>query len=218
MKGLLYTNFYLVHRSFLVYTLIGIGLAFFSLNAIGGEYLIFAAIAALVTMTLPVWEILKAEAQSGYNKYILTLPVRRKQIIQSYYLIYFLVVVIGIMLFLGTFYVYGLFSKVSFDLSLLRTIALVILSLLVMGGIVFPLILILGEEKSDFIVLISMIFMAIVVNLIRLGVDYLIEQPPLEKFNIDSVLHAPFILLLLGILIFLLSCFLSCFIYHKKEF
>ncbi|MFJ5764373.1 ABC-2 transporter permease [Lysinibacillus sp. NPDC093210] len=218
MKGLLFTNFYLVHRSILVYTLIGIGVTAFYLKLTGGAYAIFSAITLGLVITMPVWEILKVESQSGYNKYVLTLPVSRKNIIQSYYLVYFLVVVIGVILFVGIFYVYGLFSEVSIDLSLLQTIAFTILSMLTLGAIIFPLIFMLGEEKSDFILLLSLLFMGLVVNSLRLGVYSLIEQPPLLKFNLDPLKHVPIILLLIGILIFLISFFISLFIYCKKEF
>lgn len=218
MKGLLFTNLYLVHRSIFVYTLIGIGLTAFYLKLTGGAYAVFSAITLCIVITIPVWEILKVEAQSGYNKYSLTLPVSRKNIIQSYYLVYFLVVVIGVILFVGILYIYGLFSKVSIELSLFQTIAFTILSMLTLGGIIFPLIFILGEEKSDFILLLSLLFMGLVVNSLRLGVGYLLDQLPLLKFNLNPLKQVPFIFLLIGILIFLISFFISFFIYSKKEF
>lgn len=218
MKGLLFTNLYLVHRVILVYTLIGIGLTVLYLKLTGGAYVVFSAITLCLVITIPVWEILKVEAQSGYNKYLLTLPVSRKNIIQSYYLVYFLILVIGVILFIGILGAYSLFSEFSMDLSLFQTIAFTILSMLILGGIIFPLIFILGEEKSDFILLVSLLFMGLVVNSLRLGVDYVIEQIPLLKLNLNPLKHVPLIFLLIGICIFLISFFISLFIYHKKEF
>ncbi|MFJ7667363.1 ABC-2 transporter permease [Lysinibacillus sp. NPDC097195] len=218
MKGLLFTNLYLVYRVILVYTLIGIGLTVLYLKLTGGAYVVFSAITLCLVITIPVWEILKVEAQSGYNKYLLTLPVSRKNIIQSYYLVYFLILVIGVILFIGILGTYSLFSEFSMDLSLFQTIAFTILSMLTLGGIIFPLIFILGEEKSDFILLVSLLFMGLVVNSLRLSVDYLIEQIPLLKLNLNPLKHVPLIFLLIGICIFLLSFYISLFIYRKKEF
>lgn len=218
MKGLIYTNFSLIRKVILVYMLIGIGIAVVMLNVIGSEALSLSMVMVCIVIITPVWEAIKVEALSGYNKYVLTLPVTRRTVIQSYYVFFFLIVMIGIILFVGVLYVHGLFSMISIDFSLYRSITLAILAMLTMGGIIFPLIFMLGEEKSDFILFLSLGFMALVVNLVRVGVEHFIEQPPLLKFNLDLLIHVPFIYILISILIFLLSYVTSLAIYRKKEF
>jgi len=218
MKGLIYTNFSLIRRVIWVYMLMGLGLAVLMINFIGSEALSLSIVMVCLVVITPVWEAIKVEAQSGYNKYVLTLPVTRSIVMQSYYVFFFLIVIIGVILFVGVLYLHELFSIISIDFSLFRSITLAILSLLTMGGIIFPLIFMLGEEKSDFILFLSLGFMALVVNLVRVGVEHLIEQPPLLKLNLDSLIHVPFIYILMSILIFLLSYVISLAIYCKKEF
>ncbi|WP_432703320.1 ABC-2 transporter permease [Lysinibacillus sphaericus] len=218
MKGLIYTNFSLIRRVILVYMLLGVGVAVLMLNILGSEALSLSIVMVCLVIITPVWEAIKVEALSGYNKYALTLPVTRRTVIQSYYVFFFLIVMIGVILFVGILYVHELFSMISIDSSLYRSITLAILAMLTMGGIIFPLIFMLGEEKSDFILFLSLGFMALVVNLVRVGVEHLIEQSPLLKFNLDLLIHVPFIYILISILIFLLSYVTSLAIYHKKEF
>ena len=38
---------------------------------------------------IPALEVIKYESKSGYEKYVLTLPVTRNNIVQSHYLFYF---------------------------------------------------------------------------------------------------------------------------------
>lgn len=218
MKGLIYTNFCLIRRVILVYMLIGVGVAVLMLNIIGSEALSLSIVMVCLVIITPVWEAIKVEALSGYNKYALTFPVTRRTVIQSYYVFFFLIVMIGVILFVGILYVQELFSMISIDSSLYRSITLAILAMLTMGGIIFPLIFMLGEEKSDFILFLSLGFMALVVNLVRVGVEHLIEQSPLLKFNLDLLIHVPFVYILISILIFLLSYVTSLAIYHKKQF
>ncbi|WP_258842682.1 ABC-2 transporter permease [Lysinibacillus sphaericus] len=90
MKGLIYTNFSLIRRVILVYMLLGVGVAVLMLNIIGNEALSLTIVVVCLVIITPVWEAIKVEALSGYTKYVLTLPVTRRTVIQSYYVFFFL--------------------------------------------------------------------------------------------------------------------------------
>lgn len=50
----------------------------------------FVAMLIILLIAMPALEIIKYEGKSGYDKYVLTLPVTRNNIVQSHYLFYFL--------------------------------------------------------------------------------------------------------------------------------
>src|SRR5690625_1635721 len=158
MKGLILNNLYSVERSIRFST-------FLSIILIVGLLLIQQSFSVRIAAFLPfllipvnAFEVLKLDQLSGWNKFEITLPVKRHQIILSKYVIFLLLFLLGAILSILLFYIIKLFISFSFTLLffnyLLRGMGMV----LCLAVIVYPLTFILGTEKSDIIMLCSMGF------------------------------------------------------------
>ena len=217
MTGLLLTNYYLVYRSFFAYAGIAVlvsGLMFYFGDASMHR---FVAMLIILLTAMPALEIIKYESKSGYDKYVLTLPVTRNNIVQSHYLFYFFVAMVGALLSYGIFYIYDLISDTPMD-NIFKIVSLGTFIVLFAGAIAYPLLYMIGPEKSDAIVIggaIGGLFAAIGLQGV---VGYLIEQSPLSNLSIDPSLSVPIIYIIFGVIMYILSFFISVFIYLRKEF
>ncbi|MGM0867380.1 MAG: ABC-2 transporter permease [Bacillota bacterium] len=217
MTGLLLTNYYLVYRSFFAYTGLAIlvsGIIFY----FGDDSMHrFVAMLIILFVAMPALEVIKLEGKTGYDKYVLTLPVSRSNIVQSHYCFYFFVAIIGALLSYGVFYVYGLISVAPIN-DIFNIVSFGTFIVLFAGAIVYPLLYIFGPEKSDAIVIGGAMGGLFATFGLQGLVGFLIERVPLSNLNIDSSLYVPIIYILFGIITYIISFFVARFIYHKKEF
>ena len=111
MNALLLTNYYLVYRSLFMYA----GIAFLASALIlhfgDASLQPLAAMLAILFLVMPALEVIKHEGKSGYDKFVLTLPVTRKKVISSHYMFYLLVVLMGTLLSISVFYLYGFITS-----------------------------------------------------------------------------------------------------------
>lgn len=216
MRGLLLTNYYLVYRSF--FTCIGIAILVSGLIFYFGDTSLYRLIAMFTVFlaAIPALEVIKHESKSGYDKYVLTLPVTRSNIVQSHYLFYFLVVIIGSLLSYSIFYLYGLVLDKPIDGGIFNTVSFGTFIVLIAGAIAYPLLYVFGAEKSDTITIGGACVGLVATFGLQSLISYLIEQLPMS--NLDPSLYVPIIYTIFGIIIFILSFFISLLIYHKKEF
>lgn len=213
MKGLLLTSYYLVYRSSFLYTGLAILLSGIILTFADASMHRLVAMLNILLMVMSALDVIKFEGKSGYDKYVLTLPVSRSNIVQSHYLFYFLVVIYGVLLSYGIFYIYDLISDTQID-GKFNSIFFGTFAVLLTGAINFPLYYIFGPEKSDSITMGS-VGGAILVTIVSQDmVGYLAT---LSKPN-DPDLYVPIIYLIFGVIVYIVSLFSSVFIYHKKEF
>lgn len=213
MRGLLLTNYYLVYRSIIAYTGLAILISGIILYFGGTLMQGIAALLIILLMAMPSLEVIKTESKSGYDKYVLTLPVSRSNIVQSHYIFYFSVVIFGALLSYCIIYVYDLVSDTP-TYSLFNIVSMGTFVVLIAGAIVYPLLYIFGPDKSDAIVLGG----GIVGFFARFGFGFLVEQLPMSRLNIDTSLSIPVVFIMFGIFIYILSYFIAVFIYHNKEF
>ncbi|MFB7159463.1 ABC-2 transporter permease [Lysinibacillus sp. NPDC056232] len=214
MRGLLLTNYYLVFRSLFVYigvALLGSGLIFYFGDTSIHRYVAFITL----FVAMPALEVIKHEGKSGYDKYVLTLPVSRTNIVQSHYFFYFTTVVIGTLLSCGIFYIHGLVSDTPLN-GIYNTVSLGTFIVLFAGAVAFPFLYVFGSEKSDVITVGGAIGGYIATLGIQSLIRYLTE--PLSNLNIDPSFYVPIIFLTFGVVIYILSFFIATFIYYKKEF
>ncbi|MED0969629.1 ABC-2 transporter permease [Bacillus paramycoides] len=214
MRGLLLTNYYLVYRTFFMFmgiAILGAGLVFCFGDA---SMYRFIAMFTILFAAIPALEVIKYESKSGYDKYVLTLPVTRSNIVQSHYLFYFLVVIIGTLLSYGIFYVYGLVSDTPIDDGILKSVSLGTFIILNAGAISYPLLYVLGAEKSDAITIGSAGGGLLATFGLQSLIGYLMEQLSLS----NSSLYVPILYTIFGLIIYILSFFVSVFVYKKKEF
>lgn len=216
MKGLLLTNYYLVHRSVLSYIFIASLVAFVLLWFSSEKSLPIAIMIILLLTSLPSLEIIKKENSSGYDRYVLTLPVSKKNIVTSHYIFYFVNSSIGVIVSFFIFFVYDNFFVKEENLKFLDSASLGIFIVLFGGSLVFPLLYLLGPEKSDAIVIgggmIGLLFVFIIQELIK---QFQKIFPLILKYTHFII---PMIYIFLGIIIYLVSYYVSRIIYLKKEF
>jgi len=227
--GLVMTNYYMIYRSVLMYTVISIAISGISIwiaddsgysepFLLGGGGQALAIRFIMLLMMFPTLELAKIEGKSGYDKYVLTFPVRRSTIVQSYYLFYFLSITIGVILAYCVVYLYTLLFQLTFNSNnVAEWIAIDAVALLLAGAIIFPLLYHFGVEKSDIITIAGVFGPFIAISYVG-EIHYLLERLPLSNLNLDLSAFLPFLLLLVGVLVFLLSLFIATFIYSKKEF
>ncbi|HFK1684860.1 MULTISPECIES: ABC-2 transporter permease [Bacillus] len=216
MRGLLLTSYYLIYRTFLMFmavAILGSGLIFYFGDA---SMYNLIAVCTILFAAIPALEVVKHESKSGYDKYVLTLPVTRGNIVQSHYFFYFLVVIIGTLLSCGIFYVYGLISGATIDDSIFKGISLGIFIILNAGAISYPLLYVFGAEKSDAITIGSACGGLLAYFGLQGVIGYLIEQLPLS--NLSPVIYISILYTIFGVIIYILSFLISILIYHKKEF
>lgn len=131
---------------FMGIAILGAGFVFYF-----GDASMYRLIATFIILfaAIPALEVIKYESKSGYEKYVLTLPVTRSNIVESHYFFYFLVVIIGTLLSYGIFYVYGLVSGTPIDDGIFKSVSLGTFIILNAGAIAYPLLYVFGAEKSD---------------------------------------------------------------------
>ncbi|PFC44028.1 hypothetical protein CN300_15830 [Bacillus thuringiensis] len=216
MRGLLLTNYYLVYRTFFMFmgiAILGAGFVFYF-----GDASMYRLIATFIILfaAIPALEVIKYESKSGYEKYVLTLPVTRSNIVESHYFFYFLVVIIGTLLSYGIFYVYGLVSGTPIDEGIFKSVSLGTFIILNAGAIAYPLLYVFGAEKSDAITIGGACGGLVIYFGLQSVIGYLIEQFPISNLN-ESV-YVSILYIIFGVIIYTFSFFISVFIYRKKEF
>lgn len=216
MRGLLLTNYYLVYRTFFMFmgiAILGAGFVFYF-----GDASMYRLIATFIILfaAIPALEVIKYESKSGYEKYALTLPVNRSNIVQSHYFFYFLVVIIGTLLSYGVFYVYGLVSGTPIDDGIFKSVSLGTFIILNAGAIAYPLLYIFGAEKSDAITIGGACGGLVTYFGLQSVIGYLIEQFPIS--NLNSSVYVSILYTIFGVILYIFSFFISVFIYRKKEF
>lgn len=215
MAGLLLTNYYLVYRSFLAYT--GIALAAAGLLIYFGDITMYrlAAMLIILLMAMPALEVIKVEAKTGFDKYVLTLPVSRIHIVQSHYFFYLFVAILGIALSHIVLYIYGEMSGTGIG-NIFSIASWGTFIVLFAGAIAFPLLYLFGAEKSDSIVLGGSMGGLLVLMGLQGFVDMLMKG--LSLSTMDPTLLAATIYLVIGLVLYVISYFVALYLYRKKEF
>lgn len=134
---------------------------------------------------------------------------------QSHYLFYFIVVIIGTLLSYSIFYVHASVSGTPIDDGIFKSVSLGTFIILNAGAIAYPLLYIFGAEKSDAITIEAHAGTCYLFWL-QSVIGYLIEQFPIS--NLNSSLYASILYTIFGVIIYIFSFVISVFIYRKKEF
>ncbi|GAB1794961.1 hypothetical protein PMEGAS228_14790 [Priestia megaterium] len=168
-------------------------------------------------MAMPALEVIKLESKTGYDKYVLTLPISRKNVVQSHYIFYFLIVVSGTILSYGVFSMYSLISQSAVE-DIINIVSFGTFIVFFAGALAYPLLYVFGAEKSDGIVLgggMGGLFVAIALQGV---VGYLVEILAASSLPVASSLHVPILYTLFGMVMYIASYFIALPIYRKREF
>lgn len=214
MKGLLKNNIFTVWANVKVFSVFMLILSIFISAVRSQSFQIGYVLIGIVGFSVSAVVGVKNEFASKWGKYKLTLPVKRTDIVKSYFINQIIWLFIGT-LFTGT--VMGLswlLHGCPFDQSIdaLTMAALGISISLFMGAMFFPLFYLGGAEKSDVFLVITL--------LCAFGIDLVIVTVINELLDpgVPTILFGASALIACSLLTFVLSYPLSAFIFKKKEY
>lgn len=149
-----------------------------------------------------------------WNRYVLSLPVRRCEIVKSVFAMQGITILIGSMLsailFLTSFLIHGFAFYRYIDVVLLFSSAIGIS--LIMNSIFLPFSYLDSNNRTEAMSIISLIIsVAIMVGLIAV-INILLEKPTDIELMIFAIGN-----LVLSIAVFLISCSLTVGIYSKQD-
>lgn len=149
-----------------------------------------------------------------WNRYVLSLPVRRCEIVKSVFAMQGITILIGSMLsailFLTSFLIHGFAFYRYIDVVLLFSSAIGIS--LIMNSIFLPISYLDSNNRTAAMSIISLIIsVAIMVGLIAV-INILLEKPTDMQLMIFAIGN-----LVLSIAVFLISCSLTVSIYSKQD-
>ncbi|WP_078392668.1 ABC-2 transporter permease [Shouchella patagoniensis] len=217
MKGLLLNQYYAAEKSIKYYVPISFAVAcalLFFENAMAQRFAAFIPIVIIGTAAL---EVLKQESQSGWDKYVMTLPVKRNHVVQSHYVFFLLMTFTGLLI-AGTTYVVGNFvfgqtPGTGFVYGVMDVLGITF----TMGFVAYPLTYLLGTQKAEVVYMISgggalgLFFLSAIVFELWIA--------PLNLFqgmNIDLMFSISY--MTINFVLFLISYAVSILVYKRKEF
>lgn len=212
MKGLLKKDLYsALNYRFTLLILGGIGLVNTIFSKDGGNILCSLISMAFMMSSLTPFSY---DESAQWDKYAVTLPVSRKQIVASRYLYLLLSSCAGLIVSIAI-RLFFFFTTPNINLTFSIAVSTaVILFFLISYCLSFPLIYKLGIEKARFFTIVTYMIPLVAVIGLLAAVD-----------NIQALLFAPGTLLLLlfaGVVFtaicFIVSYYISVAIYNKKEF
>ncbi|MCM1221691.1 MAG: ABC-2 transporter permease [Lachnospiraceae bacterium] len=213
MKGLLKNNFFAVCSNVKVFTPFMLMLGIFVVAVISPSLLIGYVMLSIVGFSVIAVASIKKEFVSKWGKYKLTLPIKRANIVKSYFISQLIWLIVGIV-FAGTgISLSWLLHGCPFDKSIdaLLVFALGISVSFLTGAFFFPLFYLGGEERSEVSLVISLLCgIGIALGIISTLNFYL--TPGLATVLIGAV-----VLVICSLLVFALSYPLTVSIYKKKE-
>ncbi|MBM7715187.1 ABC-2 transporter permease [Siminovitchia sp. FSL H7-0308] len=219
MRGLFLNQYFTVEKSLRNYVFISVVIVCLLIISNNEMMLSFATWLPILFMITPAFEALKHESSSGWNKFVLALPIKRSQVVQSHYIFYSLIMLSGIILtfvlFVLTDLIMGQNQTTTAVYSIMNGVGLA----LIIGFVTYPLTYHYGTEKSDMILMMGV--------LAAIGLFFLSEwiyKGILENFgaplspntNHDLLFSSSF--LLINLFLFIISYFVTLQIYKRKEF
>ena len=209
MKGLLKNNFFAVYANVKVFSIFMFFLGVFVVAVISQPLLFGYALLGTVGFSANA-----ITSISKWGKYKLTLPVKRADIIKSYFLSQLIWLLVGMLLGGISVSLSWLLHGCPFDnaIDAITLFAFGVSMNLFTGAFFFPLFYLGGEERSEAFLVISLLSAVGV----ALGISSLINfylEPGLATILLGSA-----ILLICSVLTFILSYPLTVSIYNKKEY
>ena len=218
MKGLLKNNFYATLSNAKVFAAIMLLLGIFVVamdNKIP-SLIIGYMLLAMIGFSLNSIPSLRKESANKWSKYKLTTPVKRSAIVQSYFLSLLLWLIVG-MVFAGigvalSIMLHGFPFDKDTDVFMLFVIGVGIS--LFMGAIFFPLFYVGGEERNEVFLVISLLCgIGFVMGLTTL-INTLFPAP----MTTMQIILGGVIIFACALLVFVISCPVTAYVYHKREY
>lgn len=214
MSGLIKNNYFAVRSNVKVFSVFMIALGAFVVAVLSQPLLIGYALLGMVGFSVNAMISIKKEFASKWGKYKLTLPVKRADIVKSYFISQLIWLLVG-----------TCFAGISICLSWMlhgypfgngmdgiSIVASGISTSLFTGAFFFPLLYLGGEERSEVFLVISLLC-AVGADMGVISLINVYLAPVLTVASSDAA-----ILLICSLAAFLLSYPLTVCIYNKKEY
>ncbi|GAB3044380.1 ABC-2 transporter permease [Virgibacillus ainsalahensis] len=217
MKGLLLNQYYSVEKTIWTYVPLGLILATVLIFFDNPVIQRLAAFLPVIFMASSALEVLKHESKSGWNKYVLTLPVKRSRVVQSHYLFFSVLALTGLLIaciaFVLAQFVFGQTPSAGYIYSVMNILGMTC----TMGFVAYPLTYLLGTEKAEVVAMAGMIAGLGVFFLSAFVYDLFITPlDVLQGLNQDLLFSASF--LIINFILLVVSYVISIQIYKRKEF
>lgn len=214
MKGLLKNNFFTVWANAKVFSIFMLIIGITIVTVRSQSFQIGYALIGIIGFSINAIAVVKNEFISKWGKYKLTLPVKRADIVKSYFINQIIWLLVGT-LFVGIEVgLSWLLHGCPFDIptDTLTVTALGISVSIFMGAMFFPLFYLGGTDKSD-------VFLAITL-LCAFGIDFVIVSITNELLEPGTytALCGAGILIICSLLAFCISYPLTVSIYGRKEY
>lgn len=218
MNGLLKNNFYATISNMKAFSIIMLLLGAFVVimdNKIP-SLIIGYMLLSMIGFSLNSIASLRKERNTKWGKYKLTTPVKRATIVQSYFLSLLLWLIVG-MVFAGigvvlSILLHGFPFNRNTDVFMLFVVGIGIS--LLMGAIFFPLFYLGGEERNEVFLVISILCG---IGLV-MGLTTLLNTLFPVRMTAMQIILSGMLILASALLAFILSCPLTAYICHKKEY
>ncbi len=217
MKGLLKNNFYATLSNIKVFSIIMFLFGVFVVVMDNRVPLLIInyMLLGMVGFSFNSIASLRKESVTKWSKYKLTVPVKRSEIVQSYFLSLFLWLVVG-MIFAGigvafSVMLHGFPFDRNTDIFMMFVVGMGIS--LFMGTIFFPLFYLGGEERSELFLVISLFS----------GIGFIMGSSTcinilFPDMSTIQIILCGVVILISAFLMFVFSCLLTVYIYQKKEY
>ena len=209
MKGLLIKDILGLRRYFFSFAVIC--LAFLILSVLMKTAMFVSSILAVLFLMMPL-TVFSYDESAKWDAYGLTLPVSRKQIVLSRYVLTLLMLAVGALI--GAVFTYGITLLPGVEETsqgMLEVIPVICGMGLIILAVVFPLIYKFGAEKGRYLMIAVFLLLMIVTLLFNQISGWKEQLLPLLVF-------LPYAAPIVGLAFMAISYWISCRIYENKEF
>ena len=218
MTGLLKNNFYASIANAKIFSIVMVvwGIAVVYLDNDSRTLLLAYLLISMVGFPANAIASLRKEYGSKCCKYKLTFPLKRKEIVGSYFLSQLVWLMVGI-LFAGvcvslSIFIHGFPFDRNTDVLMVFTIG--ISMSLFMGTVFYPLFYLGGEERNEVIFILSLLCAVVIIAGVATAINCVLGTKP----TTSEVIIGAIIILCLSVITFVVSYLLTVNIFRKKEF
>lgn len=212
MSGLLVKEYYTLRRYLKQYILLFI---FFGALSVYMDSVVYFQAMITMSMCMLVFTGMSYDAMAGWDKFVMTMPVSRKDVVLSKYMscvIYAVSAIVVSVVF--SLIINSIYPMEDSSPMLMLTLAVTLLCLMfIIYSILLPMIFKLGVEKTR----ILMIAVIMIPVFVILGTDEYMSESMLDFIEKNSTIFEV-AGIVLSILIYFISYFISVGIFSKKEF
>ena len=212
MNGLIRNNFYSMENNLKISFVIALFLSFVSFFVKHDAFIQIIIAMQLFIFIANVGTSLHADVVSKWDKFERTLPVRCNDIIKAKYFSFVILFIFGIIMGSITAFPIYISGEISNIQSLLYGYEFGLTLAATTAGIMYPLMLKIGTEKNELIMILSAIVAIGLLVLIAVVLTPLTGEMNM-KHSLVGIVST-----IIALIIFVISYFVSIRIYQRKEF